>query len=325
MFHLRDPARVFRNDRTGTENRPRAAASPRLLHADTKLFTTTRHHALHCGQSPKCRLNAGLPIRRRERRNKGEAIAEIAAMKRARLPSPSQTMETHRNRKLTRQVHGLLQLSRFAGDRTLGRRFARRRSRYARRLTSTRLGLRGMARAAESVCVARDVQLAELPGGRVTSPIFLREGRSTRSLGQSRGLRVTCEVTPPPLHFDRRRSSSTIRASRLNPPLRRAKDREALIAALADGAVDAIATDHAPHEPALKDVEFDRAPFGFSVLKRRLRSRSSSSSQGKNLADAHGRALHHRPARILGKKRNSPAGQPADVTSLRKTHEGSTA
>src|SRR5258706_12819927 len=48
----------------------------------------------------------------------------------------------------------------------------------------------------------------------------------------------------------------------MNPPLASREDREALIAGLADGAVDAIATDHAPHEPALKDVEFDRAPFG---------------------------------------------------------------
>jgi len=65
---------------------------------------------------------------------------------------------------------------------------------------------------------------------------------------------------------------------KMNPPLASREDREALIAGLADGAVDVIATDHAPHEPALKDVEFDRAPLEFSVLKQRLPSRSSNSS-----------------------------------------------
>src|SRR5260370_16741119 len=56
----------------------------------------------------------------------------------------------------------------------------------------------------------------------------------------------------------------------MNPPLAAREDREALLAGLADGTVDAIATDHAPHEPALKDVEFDRAPFGITGFETAL-------------------------------------------------------
>ena len=78
---------------------------------------------------------------------------------------------------------------------------------------------------------------------------------------KQQGLRVTCEVTPhhftlidEDVQYDSR--------FKMNPPLAAREDRDALLAGLADGTVDCIATDHAPHEPALKDVEFDRAPFG---------------------------------------------------------------
>ena len=80
-------------------------------------------------------------------------------------------------------------------------------------------------------------------------------------VAKQHGLQVTCEVTPH--HFtlideDVRYDSRF----KMNPPLASRADREALLQGLADGSVDAIATDHAPHHPAIKDVEFDRAPFG---------------------------------------------------------------
>ena len=119
-----------------------------------------------------------------------------------------------------------------------------------------------MPAAAESVCVARDVQIAELTGGRLhVAHLSAKTSLDQVRWAKSRGLRVTCEVTPH--HFtlideDVRYDSRF----KMNPPLASREDREALVAGLADGAVDVIATDHAPHEPALKDVEFDRAPFG---------------------------------------------------------------
>jgi dihydroorotase len=103
----------------------------------------------------------------------------------------------------------------------------------------------------------------------------------------------------------------------MNPPLASREDREALLAGLADGAVDAIATDHAPHEPALKDVEFDRAPFGILGFETAL------SLALEQLVHA-GRISLMRmvelfttgPARVLGfeSEKKIAAGQPADLT-----------
>src|SRR5260370_21428917 len=134
-------------------------------------------------------------------------------------------------------------------------------------VTSTGLGLAGMPAAAESVCVARDVKLAELTGARVHIAHLSAKGSLEQvRWAKQRGLRVTCEVTPH--HFtlideDVKYDSRY----KMNPPLASREDREALLAGLADGTVEAVATDHAPHEPALKDVEFDRAPFGILAFE----------------------------------------------------------
>jgi len=134
-------------------------------------------------------------------------------------------------------------------------------------------------------------------------------------------LRVSCEVTPH--HFtlideDVRYDSRF----KMNPPLAAREDRDALIAGLADGAVDVIATDHAPHEPALKDVEFDRAPFGILgfetaialTLEQLVHSGKISLARMVELFTAG-------PARVLGMERKLAAGQPADVTIFSTTHE----
>jgi dihydroorotase len=182
-------------------------------------------------------------------------------------------------------------------------------------VTSTRLGLRGMPAAAESVCVARDVQLAELTGARLhVAHLSAKASLEQVRWAKSRGLRVTCEVTPH--HFTLTDEDVEYDAKfKMNPPLAAGEDREALLAGLADGTVDAIATDHAPHEPALKDVEFDRAPFGILGFETAL------SLALEQLVHA-GRCSLLRmvelfttgPARVLGIERKIGAGQPADLT-----------
>jgi dihydroorotase len=133
------------------------------------------------------------------------------------------------------------------------------------------LGLKGIPGAAESIMAARDILLAEMTGGHVhiahmsawTSLEAVRQGKS-------RGVHVTCEVAPhhftltddmlaEPVPYDTN--------TKMNPPLREARDRETMLAGLADGSVDAIATDHAPHHYDEKHVEFDRAPFGIIGLE----------------------------------------------------------
>ncbi len=128
---------------------------------------------------------------------------------------------------------------------------------------STRLGLRGIPAAAEEVMVARDIILAELTGVRLHIA-HLSTVRSVEMVrgAKERGLRVTAEVTPHHLIFRDDDLSEYSTDLKVNPPLRTEADREALRQGLADGTIDAIATDHAPHSREEKEVEFDRAAFG---------------------------------------------------------------
>ena len=137
---------------------------------------------------------------------------------------------------------------------------------------SFRLGLRGMTSAAEASIVERDVQLAlKIPNARLhvahlsTADALMSVRRAKREKA-----RVTMEVTPH--HFvltdeDMRDYDSNYK---MNPPLRSASDVEAILAAIADGTVDAIATDHAPHAAHEKAMEFERAAFGITGLETAL-------------------------------------------------------
>jgi dihydroorotase len=253
--------------------------------------------------------------------SKGEAIAEIAAMKEAGIVAVSDDGKPIATAKLARQVMEYcrslnLLVIEHAEDISLAAGAAMREG-----VTSTRLGLRGMPAAAESVCVARDVQLAELTGARLhvahlSAKASLEQVRSAKS----RGLHVTCEVTPH--HFTLIDEDVTYDSRfKMNPPLAAREDREALLAGLVDGTVDAIATDHAPHEPALKDVEFDKAPFGVLGFETAL-------SLGLEQLVHSGRISLMRmvelftagPARVLGMERGIAAGQPADLTIISLDH-----
>ncbi|MEW5932510.1 MAG: dihydroorotase [Bacillota bacterium] len=135
---------------------------------------------------------------------------------------------------------------------------------------STVLGLRGMPAAAEEIVVARDIMLARLTGGRVH--IAHASTRGTVDLlrgARAEGLPVTAEVTPTHLCLTDRLVHDTWydTNTKVNPPLRAAEDVEALRRALAEGVIDAIATDHAPHHLDDKDVEYNYAAFGISALE----------------------------------------------------------
>ena len=254
--------------------------------------------------------------------SKGEAIAEIAAMKEAGIVAVSDDGKPIATAKLARQVmdycHSLdLPVIEHSEDVSLAAGAVMREG-----VTSTRLGLRGMPAAAESVCVARDVQLAELTGGRLHVAHLSAKGSLDQvRWAKSRGSRVTCEVTPhhftlidEDVQYDSR--------FKMNPPLASREDREALIAGLADGAVDVIATDHAPHEPALKDVEFDRAPFGILGFETAIAlTLEQLVHTGKISLMRMVDLFTTGPARVLGRERKLAAGQPADVTLFSTSHE----
>jgi dihydroorotase len=131
-------------------------------------------------------------------------------------------------------------------------------------VVSTRLGLAGWPAAAEEIAVARDIALAELTGCR----LHLAHLSTARSLAlvreaKARGAAVTCEVTPHHLFLDEDAIGADYDTNlKMNPPLRTAQDRAALVDGLRDGTVDCISTDHAPHAAHEKALEFELAPYG---------------------------------------------------------------
>jgi dihydroorotase len=137
---------------------------------------------------------------------------------------------------------------------------------------AARLGLRGIPGVAESIMVDRDIALAELTGGpyhvcHMSARQSLRAVRDAKTRGITN---VTCEVAPHHFVLTDDSLETPIRYDtnvKMNPPLREAADRDAMLDGIADGTVDVIATDHAPHHADEKLVEFDRAPFGIVGLE----------------------------------------------------------
>ena len=138
--------------------------------------------------------------------------------------------------------------------------------------TSFRLGLRGMPAAAEASVVDRDVTLAQqLRESRLhVAHLSTADALKAVRRGKRAKARVTCEVTPHHFTLLDENVGDYDTNFKMNPPLRSATDREAIVAALADSTVDAIATDHAPHATHEKEVEFERASFGITGLETAL-------------------------------------------------------
>ena len=130
------------------------------------------------------------------------------------------------------------------------------------------LGLRGIPSEAEEIMVARDVTLGGLTREAVhIAHISARGSLRAVTSGKYRGVRVTCEVTPHHFTLTDEALGGYATNCKMNPPLRDAADRDAMLRGLADGSIDAIATDHAPHHYDEKAAEFDRAPFGVVGLE----------------------------------------------------------
>ena len=247
--------------------------------------------------------------------SKGESISDIAAMREAGIVAVSDDGKPIATAKLARQIMDYcrtleLPVIEHAEDVSLAAGASMREG-----VASTRLGLPGMPAAAESVCVARDVQIAELTGARLhIAHLSAKSSLEQVRFAKHHGLHVTCEVTPH--HFTLIDEDVTYDSRfKMNPPLAAREDREALLQGLADGTVDAIATDHAPHEPAIKDVEFDRAPFGILGFETAVGlALEQLVHAGKIKLLRMVELFTCGPARVLGKERKLAAGEPADIT-----------
>lgn len=184
--------------------------------------------------------------------------------------------------------------------------------------TSTELGLKGIPWAAEDVAVARDVYLAEL----TDSPLHIAHISTMGSVriirnAKGRGVKVTCETAPHyfSLTDDAVRGYDT--NAKMNPPLRTAEDVAAIKAGLADGTIDAIATDHAPHHLDEKDVEFNAALNGIIGLETSLPLTLQLVADGELDVKALVEKMSCNPAKILGIDRGTLIqGAVADVTVI---------
>jgi dihydroorotase len=264
------------------------------------------------------------PIGAITRNSGGEELAAIASMKQAGIVAVSDDGKPVMNARVVRRAMEYagaldlpliehcedLQLS-AAGDMHEG-------------LQSTRLGLRGIPRSSEDVMVARDLILAEVTGVRY-HVAHISSGHSVEmvAFAKRRGLAVTSEATPH--HFalgdaDMHPYDSNYK---IKPPLRERCDIEAVTKGLVSGAIDAIATDHAPHPGAEKMQEFERCPFGIIGLETALGlALARLYHPGKMGLSQLIQLFTQNPARILSLDRGTlRAGAAGDVTIFGLDHQ----
>ncbi len=185
---------------------------------------------------------------------------------------------------------------------------------------STLLGLPGIPSVAESVMVARDIELARFTGGRVHfAHISSKESVALIRKAKAEGLNITAETTPHYLALTDACCQGYDPDFKMNGPLRAETDRQALIAAIEDGTIDVIATDHAPHTPDEKSMAFDCAPNGVVGLETSLGVMLTHFYHANRLQPLDIiRLMSSRPAEIFKLKAsgNLAVGQRADVTVI---------
>lgn len=185
-------------------------------------------------------------------------------------------------------------------------------------LNSTRLGLKGIPTAAESIMVHREISLAELTG----VPIHIAHVSTADSLelirlAKRRGVKVTTETAPHYFTLTDEAVTNYDTNAKMNPPLRSARDLKEIKRGLSDGTIDAIATDHAPHSILEKEVEFNMAANGIIGLETSVPLTMALVHQKIITASRMVELMSTAPARILGVKGGSiTIGEHADITVI---------
>ncbi len=273
--HLREPGQEYKETvRTGTMAAAAGGFTAVACMANTEPVndsrSVTEHILLEARRHGFARV---YPIGAVSKGLRGEELAEIGDMVRAGVRAISDDGKPVMNAELMRRAllyaqHFDVPVIQHAEDLTLTGSGVMHEGEW-----STRLGLPGIPGASEDVMVARDLILAEDTAGRY-HVAHLSTARSLAMVRRAKaeGFRVTCEVSPHHLILtDEEVAKSHFSTNtKMKPPLRSARDRDALLAGLADGAVDCIASDHAPHHADEKDVQFSLAPFGIVGLETTL-------------------------------------------------------
>lgn len=188
---------------------------------------------------------------------------------------------------------------------------------------STRCGLRGQPFAAESAMVVRDLELVELTGARY-HVAHVSTAASVRAIrdAKRRGLPVSCEVTPHHFTLTDEACATYDPHTKMAPPLRDERARQAMLEALADGTIDCVATDHAPHSLEDKEVEFEHAAFGVIGLETSFALGYALVKQGVLSLKQLVAAMTCKPARLFGLPWSGIAeGAPADLAMFDLEHE----
>ncbi|MBU8910508.1 MAG: dihydroorotase [Desulfobacterales bacterium] len=178
-------------------------------------------------------------------------------------------------------------------------------------------GIKGIPNAAETIMVVRDIALSELTGAHVHfCHISTKESVEAIRQAKKRGVKVTCETAPHYFTLTDEDVKDYNTNFKMNPPLRSKEDRQAVIQGLADGTIDLIASDHAPHSVTEKDVEFDRAPFGIVGLETSLSLSLKLVHDGfLTMAELVEKMAKH-PAEIIGINNDIRPGNTADLTII---------
>ncbi|UCB49660.1 MAG: dihydroorotase [Deltaproteobacteria bacterium] len=185
-------------------------------------------------------------------------------------------------------------------------------------VVSTQIGLRGIPAASEEVMVQREISLAKLTG----CPVHIAHVSTAGSVAlikraKEEGVLVTAETAPHYFSLDHRAVIGYDTNAKMNPPLRTPEDVQAIKRGLAEGVLDVIATDHAPHSTLEKDLEFDRAAFGIIGLETALPLTLALVEEGVLSLPEAIKKLSHNPATILGVTGGSlREGGPADLAII---------
>ncbi len=182
---------------------------------------------------------------------------------------------------------------------------------------STKLGLKGITRVAEISMISRDIELARYTGTHLhIAHVSCRESVQIIRQAKKNGVNVTCECTPHHFSLTEEALENYDTNTKVNPPLRERDDVKAVLEGLKDGTIDCIATDHAPHAEAEKDVEFDYAPFGMIGLETALGlGISNLVEKGVLTLNQLMQKMSYNPAKIININKGYIAvGADADIT-----------
>jgi dihydroorotase len=321
--HLREPGQEYKETiRTGTRAAAAGGFTAVACMANTVPVNDCRSVTEHIvSEARRCGFARVYPVGAVSKGLRGEELAEVGDMVAAGAVAISDDGKPVAHPELMRRAllyarHFDLPVVQHAQDMELSAGGVMHEG-----AVSARFGLAGIPAAAEDVMVARDLLLAEDTGGRY----HVQHLSSARSLdliraAKARGLAVTCEVTPHHLLLTDETVAELALSpdAKMNPPLRSERDREALVGGLVDGTIDCIASDHAPHHPDEKELDFVDAPFGIVGLETTVSLCLDRLVHAGILPLSRLIALlSTEPARVMGLPGGSLApGSPGDVTLL---------